>query len=255
MLEWLNNGTITQHNAYEKLTDQMRLFIIDDFLELNGTLRELVENMKNDIVDCLAEAEQGRLGYLVPRQAKEADVWLQELIDYLEKDDNTILIVEALRKLIDFDLRMESFLIYRVRAHLDAIDLSLQSQSPQITGRLDEKEKIAGEIIFWLKHNLEIVYSEIRKELMPLYSYPNNTLWAEVKDFYDRIVYARDKENGDDVLKHWRYLYEDAIPLIWPEKCRAYQAQIGVAEEWNVLMEEIHRYDNKGMFRFGAKER
>lgn len=254
VLEWLNDGTITQHNAYEKLTDEMRLHIIDDFLELNGTLQELVEEMKNHIIDCLADEKYGRLGYLVPRQSKEADVWLEELVDYLEKDNSTTLIVEAIRKLMEFNLRMESFLIYRVRAHLDTIDLSLQSQSPQIKNLLDEKEKVAEEIIFWLRHNLEIVHREIRKELTPLYSYPNNTLWAEVKDFYDRIVYARNRENGDDVQVNWRYLYEDAIPLVWPEECRAYQAQRGLAEEWNLLMEEIHRFDNKGMFRFGAKE-
>lgn len=254
VLDLLNDGTMTKHDVYIEFTNQMRLFIINDFLELNGTLQELVDEMKNHIIDCLADEEQGRLEYLVPRQSKDADVWLQELIGYLEKDDNTALIVEALRKLIEFNLRMENFLIYRVRAHLDSIDISLQSQSPQITGEINEKEKIAGEIIFWLKHNLEIVYQEIRKELIPLYSYPNNTLWAEVKDFYDRIVYARNREKGDDVETDWRYLYEDAIPYIWPEKCRDYLAQKGVAEEWNVLVKEIHRYDKLEMFRFGTKE-
>lgn len=252
VLTLLNNGTINQHNAYEKLTDQIRLHIINDFLEVNDTLARLVEEMKQHILFCLADKTEGKLANLVPVQDKDADTWLGELVSYLESNEDDMLIVEALRKLIDFNLRMESFLIYRVRAHLDVIDISLLEQPPQI--KFFEKEKMAEDIIFWLGHNLEIVHKRIYDDLKPLYSYPNNALWAAVKDFYDRIVYAKDCNTGRNVQTSWRYLYEDSIPLIWPEECRSYQMTKGVVEEWNALVKEIHKYDNRETFCFGMRE-
>lgn len=248
VLALLNDGSINQHNAYEILTDKMRLCIINDFLELNSSLRELVNEMKAHIVYCLADENQGRLKYLISVSPEKTDEWLNELVALTEQKQCYRLLTEALKKLVDFDLRMESFLIYRVRAHLDAIDISLETQPPQLKGSLAEKEKLANDIIFWFEHNLEIIYKEIRDELEQLYEYPNNTLWAVVKDFYDRIVYAHD--NQMDVEECWRYLYEDSISYIWHKECDAYQMQKGISEQWNTLMYKIQRFDNKDAFKF-----
>lgn len=248
VMELLNNGTINQHNAYEILTDQMRIAIINDFLGLNSTLHGLVEKMKKDILHRLADDQYGKLGRLISISTEDADKWLWELISYLDDYPKYSLITEALKKLLDFDLRMESYLIYRVRNHLDVIDISLLEQAPSLTGSLAEKEKLADDIIFWLEHNLEIVYKSIRTELEPLYSYPNSALWAVVKDFYDRIVYA--KEGNREAKDEWRYLYEDSIPYIWEEKYSLYQQQKGVSDRWNVLVNKIRKYDDKNKFEF-----
>lgn len=52
----------------------------------------------------------------------------RKMISYLSGYPRYKLIVEALKKLADFDLKMESYLIYRVRNHLDVIDLSVLGQ-------------------------------------------------------------------------------------------------------------------------------
>jgi hypothetical protein len=250
VLSLLNDGSINQHNAYEKMTDQMRIRIIDDFLEINVTLQEIVRKMKNDVIDCLADKNHGRLAYLISRESKDADIWIQELIRHLESSGRYSSLVEALQKLLNFNLRMESFLIYRVRAHLDKIDISLQTQTPEIRGGLDEKEKLADDILFWLEDGLETVYKEIRVEMEPLYSYPNNALWAVVKDFYDRIVYSGGQEGKEKMETIWRYLYEDAIPYIWREDYNAYQQRKGMVLEWNTLIEDIRKYNDKETFSF-----
>ena len=252
VMELLDDGSINQHNAYENLTDKMRLSIINDFLELNTVLHDLVVEMKQRITHCLADEDQGRLGFLIAINPDDADTWLNELLLHTESNADYNLINEALRKLLAFDLRMESFLIYRVRAHLDVIDISLIPQGPALRGTLAEKDILAKDIIFWLEHNLEIVYKEIKAELEPLYTYPNSALWAVVKDFYDRIVYASDTQR--DVATAWRYLYEDGISSIWKTEYSFYQAQKGVSESWNTLVNEIRKYDNKGIFSFIYKE-
>ena len=250
VLALLNDGSINQHNAYEKMTNQMRIRIIDDFLEINVTLQKIVMKMKNDVIHCLADKGQGRLDYLISRESKDADIWIQELIEYLEHNGRYLLLIEPLQKLLDFNLRMESFLIYRVRAHLDVIDISLRTQTPEIRGGLAEKEKLADDILFWLEDGLETVYKEIRAEMEPLYSYPNSALWAVVKDFYDRIVYSGGQEDQEDVKTIWRYFYEDIIPYVWREDYKAYQLKKGMALEWNTLIENIHKYNNKETFSF-----
>lgn len=252
VMELLNNGTINQHNAYETLTDQMRITIIDDFLGLNSTLHDLVKEMKKSVLSCLTDESCGRLGKLIRISTENEEEWLEELISYLSDYPKYKLIVEALEKLLDFDLRMESYLIYRVRNHLDVIDLSLLERGPELAGSLKEKERLADDIIFWLENNLEIVYKSIKTELEPLYSYPNSALWAVVKDFYDRIVYAKD--GSREARDEWRYLYEDAIPYIWKEEYCAYQKQRGVSDRWNSIVDRVHRYNNKKWFEFTYEE-
>jgi hypothetical protein len=252
VLELLNYGSINQHNAYEQLTDKMRLNIINDFLELNIVLHELVIEMKQHIIHCLADETQGRLGFIISTDPDDADTWLNELLVQTESYPKLSLIAEALRKLIDFDLQMESFLIYRVRAHLDVIDISLISQGPNLRASLSEKDDLAEDIIFWLEHNLEIVRKKIKEDLEPLYTYPNSALWAVVKDFYDRIVYASDAQI--DAKTAWRYFYEDRISSIWKTEHSSYQAQKGASDEWNRFVDGIREYDSKSKFGFMHKE-
>ena len=242
-------GTKNQLNVYEIFTNQIRIAIIDDFLKLNVTLHDLVKKMKQDVLYCLADETQGKLGRLFNASTENEDEWLEKMISYLSGYPRYKLIVEALKKLADFDLKMESYLIYRVRNHLDVIDLSVLGQ---VTIKGKKKEEQADDIIFWLEHNLEIVYKSIKEELEPLYSYPNSALWAVVKDFYDRIVCAKDGKR--EVTDEWRYLYEDSIPCIWEDEYLEYQQQKGVSDKWNFLVNKIRKYDDKNQFEFTYME-
>lgn len=249
VLKMLNDGSVNQHNIYERVTDEMRLFIINDFLELNQTLHNMVVEMKKNIVYILSSSSGGKLEGLITISPENAELWLKEFEQLISTYPNFHLMFEAVKKLNDFDLRMESFLIYKIRAQLDIIDISVCKQGPALRGDLSQKDVLADDIIFWLKHNMIIIHDNIQKELEPLYSYPNSTLWAVVKDFYDRIVYACDKDESD-VQTEWRYLYEDFIPKIWSQEYKKYQTQKGFAKEWNDLIESVYQYDKKTMFQF-----
>ena len=256
VIELLNNGTINQHNAYERLTDEMRLSIINDFLGLNDVLRELVVDMKSHVIHCLADQDQGRLGGVISADPDDVDQWLDDLTAYLQcmdQHNNYTLILDAIRKLREFDLRMESFLIYRVRDNLDPIDITLATSQVEITGALNEKERLADDIIYFLHRNLEEVYKNIKEDIEPLYNYPNSALWAVVKDFYDRIVYAS-SQSSVNVQRAWRYLYEDAIPEVWSEGYSDYQRKKGVSEMWNKLIENIQKYDHENYFNLKKQE-
>ena len=242
ILTCLQNGTIHQHNAYEYFTNKMRLKIIDDFLELNNTLNDMVSDMKREIVKCLSDENIGKLGYIIPYK-DDANSWLIDFSNYLSEKDNYYKpIKNAIDKLIDFELKMEGFVIYRIRAHLDPIDISLKESGPKLQAGMGNKQALKDDILFWLKYNLEVVYKEIRTELESLYTYPNNALWAVVRDFHDRIVYS------ENVSIAWRYLYEDTISYIWNEDLKKYQQRINIDKFWNDFIEKIKKYDCEKYF-------
>ncbi len=79
-------------------------------------------------------------------------------------------------------------------------------------------------------------------------------MWAVVKDFYDRVVYSRNLQNGNDVKREWRYLYEDSISVIWKKSMKNIKLSRGISEGWNALINEIRKYDNVKMYDFTNEE-
>lgn len=245
----LDVGTINQFNAYEYMTDRMRLEIIDDFLDLNVPLHKLVLDMKQAIVQVMIS--NGRLDAIVRMDHSNPDVWLDAFIGALEdSQEDYTLIKAAAHKLREFDIKMEGILIYRVRKSLSVIDLSMQKQGPELRGDLAHKDELAEDIITWLKDAMEKVSDEIRKGLSSLYSYPNGALWAAIKDYYDRAVYAQ--QDGDPVphtvQTEWKYFYQENLDRVWPEKYRAYLDHRGHSRVWNELVKEARKCDNKAVF-------
>lgn len=243
ILQKLNNGRINQFNALEQLTNRIRINIIDDFLGLNPALKEIVWNMKREVVHLLAAEDKGRLGFIVGADPNDPDAWLKGILEKLD-DPQYQTIYGAFLPLEDFELRMENFLIYKVRASLDDIDWSLQDKPPQLSASLADKDALVDQIRFWLEHLAEIVYQKVEKALKDYYSFPNEAIFAVVRDFHDRIVYAGDQ----DIDTEWRYLYEDKIPMIWPDEHRAFMVTAGIEEVWNDFTAQIHNCTAEGYF-------
>lgn len=247
--EKLDVGTINQFNAYEYMTDRMRLEIIDDFLSLNVPLHELVLNMKRSVVQAMIH--DGQLDTIVRADPSDPDAWLDTFIGVLEdSQEDYVLLKAAVHKLREFDIKMEGVLIYKVRKSLSVIDLSMQKQGPELRGDLAHKDELAEDILTWLKDAMEKVSDEIRKGLSPLYSYPNGALWAAIKDYYDRTVYA---QQGDPLVPHtvqteWKYFYQDNLDRVWPKEYRLYLERRGHSKVWNDLVDEARKCDNKSVF-------
>lgn len=243
ILQKLNIGRINQFNALEQLTNRIRINIIDDFLGLNPSLKEIVLDMKREVIHLLADKDKGRLGFIVGADLNDPDAWFRAILEKLN-DPQYHTIYSAFLPLHDFELRMENFLIYKVRSSLDDIDWSLQDTPPQLSASLADKDALADEIRFWLEHLAEIIHKKVENALKGYYSFPNEAIFAVVRDFHDRIVYAGDQ----DIDTQWRYLYEDKIPMIWPEEHRAFMATAGMAEVWNDFTEQIHSCASEGYF-------
>lgn len=241
IIPMLNDGTMDAHDVLKALAERIRIQTIDDFLDLNPTLHDLVIDMKRQVVHLLAAEDIGRLGFVV-EETDDPEQWLDAMLNKLEDSFEAQRISAALAALREFDLRMENFLIYKVRSCLNPIDWSMRAKVPVIKELEDnplspDDQRLAEEFRDVLKSIVKSVHDSIREELQYHYTFPNEAVFAVVRDFYDRITKGSDSES--DMEQEWRYLYEDMIPVIWPEQYRSYKKDQDAQEEWSSFTTEV----------------
>lgn len=234
ILPLLHDGTMDPNDALKALGEKIRIQIIDDFLDLNPTLHETVMDMKKAVVHQLAAEDAGRLGFITA-ETDNPEEWLDAMQDKLKDVPEYQTICGTLRPLREFDLRMENFLIYKVRSCLDPIDWSC-SRPPAIKELEDNPHKkpddtrLVKEFQAIFRHILQSVHDAVREELGNYYVFPNEALFAVVRDFYDRIVKSGNRSG--DVQREWRYLYEDMLPVIWPQEYHGFRKNQDAQKEW-----------------------
>lgn len=244
----IDPGGKSKFDVLNFLATELRLQIINDFLELNVVLHDTVKDMKKEVVDICVH--KGRLERVVNADSEDPDVWFGTMLKKLDTIQYP-LICQALKPLQEFDLRMENFLIYKVRRCLDPIDWDLLDRSPQLINGFSDKDALAKEMISVLEDALEVVRDNIERELENFCTFPSTAIFAALRDFYDRAAFSSDS-NGH-IKNQWEDLYESKIPLIWPDEHKAYVVAAGQAEEWRVITEEMHACDADGYFSISSQ--
>lgn len=243
----LNDGTINQFNALEFCTDLMRISIINHFMELDAVLKDLVYNTKMEAVQILANENGGRLGKVYPLENLSPEEWIDGFIAKTDCKKKYPFLTEALTSLRNFTINVQGFLIYEIRRSLDDIDFSLRTNIPILESSLANKEHLADEIITWLRLYSEKVNDGIEVTLKKINSVPNKARFAALKDFYDRAAYAG-RDERLSVTTEWRYLYEDWLSVIWAEKYKSHFSLKGQAEEWDSMVAQFKKQNNKEAF-------
>lgn len=250
----LQYGDVNQINAYEICTNIMRIRIIDDFTQLNNVLERLVEKMKMQVLHIFADENKGRLGLIYPLNC-DSSTWIDSFLNIVEGEKNYPILTDSLRKFQAYTINVQGFLIHEVREQLDPIDISLprkdkkdkSSNVPDIAGSLAHPEDIVEDIVEWLTHYAEQVRDNVQVALNDLYKTPNRSMFAAIKDLYDRITYTM--ANGQSkVAEEWRYLYEDWMHLIWKEEYQQESAIQVIAEQWNTVVESLKAVNNVECF-------
>lgn len=250
IIRQLNLGDVSPSRVYEKLTNHLRIEIIDDFLTLDIPLHELVRSMKTEIVHILADEDKGKLGTFVSAAVDDPDAWLDAFIATIQDDGQYKEITNALQALRDFNLSVKGQLIYLVRKNLVSIDPNLTNQNPiEGLGSLDKRIS-AQSILFWLNREMEDIYRKIHKECDRFLDIPNAALFAAIRDFFDRVVFSGNNVDDESisVREKWRYLYEDHLADIWKVAYTQYLVSQGYSKTWNELINEIKGLNQKKIF-------
>lgn len=251
VMELLSYGDANQFNAYEACTNIMRMQIIDDFTELNNVLSKIVERMKKQVLHIFTDDDKGKLGLVYPL-GDSSDEWIDGFLDLIEGEKKYPFLSDALRKFQFYTINVQGFLIHEIREQLDPIDISLprpdgSSSVPQISGSMAQPELVAEEIVEWLKNYAEDVHDNIEITLRDLYKTPNRSMFAAIKDLYDRITYTM-ADNESKIAEEWRYLYEDWMHLIWKDEYQQQSAVKVVAEEWNDVVSKLKDINKQEYF-------
>ena len=255
IIEFTEYGDANQVNVYEICTNLMRLSIIDDFTQLNDVLEDLVESMKMQVLSVFADDKYGKLGAITPlTKATNSDMWIDSFLkkingqegkdgkdgkDGEDGEETYHFLSAALRKFQSYTINVQGFLIHEVRDQLDIIDISIPKKKskapvPQINAPMNDPDAVADEIYEWLRTYAETIHDNVEVALRELYKTPNRSLFAAIKDLYDRITYTM-IDNESKIAEEWRYLYEDWIPLIWKDDYQQESALQSIAEEWNAV--------------------
>lgn len=240
IIEFIEYGDANQVNVYESCTNLMRLSIIDDFTQLNDVLEKLVEEMKMQVLNIFTDDEYGRLGTIIPlSKANNSDAWIDSFLEKTDGEKNYKFFAAALRKFQSYTINVQGFLIHEVRDQLDNIDISIPKKNgeptvPQISAPMSDPDAVADDIYEWLRTYVENIHDNVEIALRDLYKTPNKSLFAAIKDLYDRITYTM-VDNESKIAEEWRYLYEDWMALIWKDDYQKESALQSIAEEWNAV--------------------
>ena len=251
ILDMLSRGDVNQTNAYELCTNQMRMKIIDDFTGLNQILEQVVENMKQEVLRVFTEENAGRLGFVYPLDGCHSSEWIRGFLELVKAEEKYPLLSDALKRFDEYTINVQGFLIHEVRAQLDDLDISL-SNMPRLTAPLFEKENVADEIRANLQARASDTRNGIRTALDDLYKVPNRSMFAAIKDLYDRLTYA-DTDDSEEVKTQWRYLYEDWMHLIWREDYQKENAIRAFSERWYETSDKLKSMNQPDKFRIIRK--
>lgn len=233
VIDLLTSGNENQSYAYMHSTDIMRMRIIDDFTQLNDVLDKLVEKMKKKVLQIFISPEIGRLGFIYQMEGTSSE-WIEGFINKVNAEKNYPVIAASLKKFEAYSINVQGFLIHEVRDKLDPIDVTLVGQ-PILNEQLTDLSLVAKQIVEFLKTNIETVHEEIEKALAQLYTIPNRSMFAAVKDLTDRLTYTR--ADGENIVAYeWQCLYEDWMHLIWKKEYEQEATLRSVADRWRQVV-------------------
>ena len=245
VIDLLESGIRNQSYAYMHSTDIMRMRIIDDFTQLNDVLDYLVETMKKEVLSIFVSADSGRLGFVYPMESTSSE-WIEGFINKVDAEKNYPVIASSLKKFKDYNINVQGFLIHEVRDKLDPIDVTLVGQ-PILDAQLTDLNLVAKQIVEFLKTNIEEVHEDIQKALTQLYTIPNRSMFAAIKDLTDRLTYTR-KDGENIVAYEWQCLYEDWMHMIWKDEYEQENALLSITDKWIQVVKNLKDKNSSEFF-------
>ncbi|MGN0648842.1 MAG: hypothetical protein ACI4KM_00250 [Oscillospiraceae bacterium] len=241
----LNMGSMKPLDVYDTGTNILRMKIINDFTNLNTVLSEIIERMKLEILDVFFN--NGLLNRIASfDKGYSSSDWIKSFLIKTDSDSKYPLIYEALKSFDNYTINVQGFIIHEVRDRLDSIDLMIYKKYPHFIFGIDQKDKLANEIVEELKGKAFDIKSKLTGALTDLYKIPNKSMFAAITDLCDRLSFS--KKGNDSVTLEWRYLYEDWMRQIWTEE---YDKQSGLRQvigEWNDIITSLKEMNKPECF-------
>ena len=93
---------------------------------------------------------------------------------------------------------------------------------------------------------LNVIADTLEKVLRDLCIKPNRALFAEVIEFYDRIIYA------EGVDMEWNNFYQEKATILWSDDIKKIQNVSILCQDWMDLAETLQQYNTSATFQMKA---
>ena len=139
-----------------------------------------------------------------------------------------------------FEFSVKAFLTYEIRNALNGLD-PLYSNTPAIVNKSGNLRRTANSIHMNLLSRLCMIADELSSRLEVLTVKPNLALFAEVQEFFDRIIYS------PEAKQEWRNFFAEKSGILWGEEIKKQQNAGLLCQEWIDMVNELakgNRSDN-----------
>lgn len=217
--------------VYMDYENKIRNAVSKDFLSVNIELQGFVNEMKNQVAEMLCN-QCGFSKILKPDNSRPIYEWMKDFSDTVLDGNSYPNIKLAFDTLYEFNFSVKGFLTYEVRDGLNGLDPSF-SNLPAIVNNQNNLSRTASNIRTNLLGRLCSIASELSDRLDVLFCKPNMALFAEISEFYDRIIYSE----GVDL--EWRTFYAEKAGTLWADEIRQIQAVGVLCRDWMDLVDEL----------------
>lgn len=223
--------------VYTGYCNLLRNQVSQCFTDVDTTMTELVEEVKNKITHIMASEEGCRLGsILAVSPDKKPYEWLKDFSEMVLDPSQYPILHAAFQNVYNFDFSVRGFLTYEVRACLDKIDPQITSSFIEVNE--DDDNMTATNVWFTLKRNMRSVADELSVCMSELFSKPHRAFFAIIKEFSDKVNFS------EGVKQEWTRLYSDNYSIVWADKYKSMVAADIASSEWNDMLSELLRCNN-----------
>lgn len=223
--------------VYTGYCNLLRNQVSQCFTDVDTTMTELVEEVKNKITHIMASEEGCRLGsILAVSPDKKPYEWLKDFSEMVLDPSQYPILHAAFQNVYNFDFSVRGFLTYEVRACLDKIDPQITSSFIEVNE--DDDNMTATNVWFTLKRNMRSVADELSVCMSELFSKPHRAFFAIIKEFSDKVNFS------EGVKQEWTRLYSDNYSIVWADKYNSMVAADIASSEWNDMLRELLRCNN-----------
>lgn len=238
--EQLNTG-IQPSTLYTQYANQIRNAISRDFLNVNVQLKHVIDEMKNSVADVLCE-KCGLNVLYAPAEDRPLYEWMEGFSEHILGEDNTYENIKlAVDTLINFEFSVKGFLTYEVRNCLDELDPRL-ANIPALVSRNNRLKNTAGNIRIQLLQRLCDIADVLERVMRELCIKPNRALFAEVIEFYDRMVYA------EGVDMEWNNFYAEKAGILWRDEIKQIQNVSILCQDWIDMADRMQKLNHNAAF-------
>ncbi|MEQ9622346.1 dynamin family protein [Coleofasciculus chthonoplastes] len=174
--------------TYAKYLHEIRNHLTRHFHAMDMGLKEYVKQAKSQVTEVLVN--QGNFGELTPARGSEFLKAMAEIIP-----DNLVRLKHAFQTLSNFEMSYKANFHYRIRPHLDNLNPDKTNLRLSASNAMDSREIKAQEIFTYLETLQEEAVFKCQHALEDFYGEPGQAAFAEVEEFVDQVLRAKDVKN------------------------------------------------------------